>query len=84
MLIDDNLEFFQHKGRIIGAYFSHHISSVRNIIEKQFSIFADEKRLASVICAAGVTHCAVDGRSVFQWFFFHESKIWMVFIAAGF
>ena len=84
MLIDDNLEFFQHKGRVIGAYFFHHISSVRNVIEKQFSIFADEKRLASVIYAAGVTHCAVDGRSVFQRFFLDETKAWMVFIAAGF
>ena len=84
MLIDDNLEFLQYERSIIRAYFPHHISAVRNIIEKQFAIFADEKRLASVIDAAGVTHCAVDSRSVFQWFFFHESKIWMVFIAAGF
>ena len=84
MLIDDNLEFFQHKGRIIGAYFFHHIRSVRNIVEKQFAIFADEKRLASIIDAAGVTDCTVDGRSVFQRFFFHESKIGMIFIAAGF
>ena len=84
MLIDHHLEFLQYERSIIRAYFPHHISAVRNIIEKQFAIFADEKRLASVIDAAGVTHCAVDSRSVFQWFFFHESKIWMVFIAAGF
>ena len=84
MLIDDNLEFLEYERSIIGAYFFHHISSVRNIVEKQFSIFADEKRLASVIDAAGVTHCTVDSRSVFQRFFLDETKAWMVFIAAGF